>query len=62
MRDNKRTPTDVCGEASLQPLLHKSQITKQPKKRDISKEHSKQAKEREVVRKYKMFANSVFSL
>ena len=32
------------------------------KRCDISKQHSKQAKEREVVRKYKMFANSVYSL
>ena len=47
----------------LQPLLHKSLTTKEPKKKqknDISKQHSKKAKTGEVERNYKMFANPVF--
>ena len=44
----------------LQSLLYKSLTTKQPNKKDISKQHSKQAKKGEIERSYKMFANSVF--
>ena len=44
----------------LQSLLYKSLTTKQPNKKDISKQHSKQVKKGEIERSYKMFANSVF--
>ena len=47
----------------VQPNLHKSLTTKQPKKRcDIRKHHSKQAKTGGVERisNYKMFTNPVF--
>ena len=44
----------------LRSLLYKSLTTKQPNKKDISKQHSKQAKNGEIWRSYKMFANTVF--
>ena len=43
----------------LQPLLHKSLTTKQPRKNDISKKQSKKAETGEVERNYNMFANPV---
>ena len=44
----------------LQLLVYKSLTTKQPNKKDISKQHSKQAKKGKIGRSYKMFANTVF--